>query len=83
MEDTNRFSKFFHKIKLKDNNYVIYNSLIMEPLYINENELKFLENYIADKTSNFECKENSELLDEVKKLGLFLQIHKILRHIID
>lgn len=77
MEDIKRFSKFFHKIKIKDNNYVIYNSLIMDPLYINDKELKFLENYIANKTNDLENKKNLELLNEVKNLGLFLHIHKI------
>lgn len=70
MDNIQRFSRFFHKIKMKDNNYVIYNSLIMEPLSITENELKFLKNYVINNTNNFENKKNLELLDEVKKNGI-------------
>lgn len=62
-----RLSKFFHHVKLKDDLYAIYNSLIMEIIYVDNKKYNDVLNF------SISTKEQEKL----KKLGIYVESKEV------
>lgn len=60
-------SKFFHSIHLQDDLYAIYNSLVMEIIYVNREKLKDIKNFNITTDESKILKKHGIYVDHLKK----------------
>lgn len=69
-----RLSRFFHHVKIKNNVYALYNSLVMEIVYVDSNTYKKVMNFTVGKKEALKLKQigvyvsNKSLDDEALSL---------------